>query len=229
MSGPDFDAIAEAVSPEQLAQAIGAQPSSSPGSFHCPSPAHENGDKSPSLSIGRKDGRTVLYCHSCQLSGTPVQVAGTIWGMTANDAAERLIHEIGIIIPETAGPAGARGNGLGELVHTYDYHTEEGNYSSSVRRYAHPKGFRQGRRSTAGPEAARSPASLRTTRRAPRRGLLTVTRISRIPSPSKSLQMGAIPSTTSPPGNRVVQTISTGGFVLTRVTLCASILSPNTP
>ena len=41
MSRVDFDQIAEAISPEQLAQAIGAKKRGR--DFHCPSSAHENG------------------------------------------------------------------------------------------------------------------------------------------------------------------------------------------
>ena len=139
MSTPDFDTIAEAVSPAQLAQAIGAKQNGK--DFHCPSSNHADGDKNPSLSINQKDGRTVAYCHSCGLTGTPVQVASDLWGMTPGDAATRLASELGI---STA--LQSSGSGLGELVHTYDYVDKEGAYLSSVRRYALPKGFRQGRR-----------------------------------------------------------------------------------
>ena len=121
MSAIDFDHIAKTISPEQLDRSIGARPSRSRGEFHCPSPAHENGDRNPSLSISRKNGRTVAYCHSCGLTGTPVQVAAELWGMSSNDAAERLVSELRI----TNGPPGPSGKGshgtvLGELIHTYD-------------------------------------------------------------------------------------------------------------
>ena len=142
MSRPDFDAIAEQVSPEQLARVIGASASSS-GNYRCPSSAHENGDQNPSLSISRKDGRTVAFCHGCELKGTPVQFAGQLWGMTANDAAERLVSELGII---TATQSNGKGSGLGELIATYDYTDEQEEYLFSVRRYALPKDFRQGQR-----------------------------------------------------------------------------------
>ena len=95
MSGPDFDASAAEVSPERLAQAIGARAARS-GDYHCPSPAHENGDRNPSLSINRKNGRTVAFCHSCGLKGTPVQVSAEVWGMAPGDAANRLASELGI-------------------------------------------------------------------------------------------------------------------------------------
>ena len=139
----DFDAIAQSISPEQLARAIGARASRSPGMFHCPGPGHENGDKNASLSINRREGRTLAYCHGCGLKGTPVQIAAELWGMTANDAAERLNSELGITVLETTTPSG---NGLGELIHTYHYVDKEGAYLSSVRRFAFPKDFRQGRR-----------------------------------------------------------------------------------
>ena len=144
MSGPDFDAIAVEVSPEQLAQAIGARPSRSQGEYHCPGPGHENGDKKESLSINRKDGRTVAFCHSCGLKGTPVQVTGTIWSMAPNDAAERLVSELGITTAgPTQGPGAYSGNGLGELIDTYEYVDESGGHLFEVCRYVHPKGFRQ--------------------------------------------------------------------------------------
>ena len=80
MTRPDFDRIAETISPEQLAQAIGARPSRQAGEFHCPGPSHENGDHNPSMSLGRKDGRTVGCCHGgCDISGSPVQVAAAVW------------------------------------------------------------------------------------------------------------------------------------------------------
>ena len=72
MSTINFDEIAEAISPEQLAQAIGARPSRSPGMYHCPCPAHENDDNKASLSINRKNGRTVVNRFVCDIKGTPV-------------------------------------------------------------------------------------------------------------------------------------------------------------
>ena len=142
MSVIDFDAIAEAVSPEQLARAIGAKPDGR--DFHCPGSGHANGDRDGSLSINRKDGRTVAYCHGCGLKATPVQVAGQIWGVTPNDAAKRLVSELGITTAVQAN--GTHGSGLGELVATYDYTDEQGEYLFSARRFAFPKDFRQGRR-----------------------------------------------------------------------------------
>ena len=140
MSRIDFDQIEKDISPEHLAQAIGAKPSGSRGSFHCPGGGHENGDKKPSLSINRKNGRTVAKCHACGLSGTPIQVAGTIWGVSTDAAAERLAAQLGIVTSE-AWPNGS--GGLGELIQTYEYVDEEGEHLFEVCRYAHPKTFRQ--------------------------------------------------------------------------------------
>ena len=50
MSGVDFDQIAETLRPEQLAAAIGALSSRSPGTFHCPGRSHENGDQKGPLT-----------------------------------------------------------------------------------------------------------------------------------------------------------------------------------
>ena len=123
MTAPDYDTIAEAASPAQLASAIGARVSPS-GSFHCPRSDHEHGDRNPSLSINRKGGRTVAHCHGCGLSGSPVQVAAAVWGLSYRDAAERLVRELGIT---TAAKSNGSG-GLGEIIATYEYGDESGGY-----------------------------------------------------------------------------------------------------
>jgi len=138
MSRIDFDAIAESISPEQLAQAIGARPNG--GSFHCPSPNHAGGDKNPSLSINRKDGRTVAYCHSCGLKGTPVQVLAEVCGLAHGDAAERLAATAGVTSSATT--MVSKGNGLGEEVAWYPYTDEAGVLLYEVVRFAFPKTFR---------------------------------------------------------------------------------------
>ena len=133
MSRIDFDKLAAAVMPEQLAEAIGAPASRPPGKFHCPSPAHENGDKRPSLSINRKDGRTLAYCHGCGLKGTPVQVAAKLWGVSHDDAAERLVSAAGIARPN---------GGQREILNRYEYTDESGEHLFEVVRFF-PKDFRQ--------------------------------------------------------------------------------------
>ena len=50
----DFDAIAEAISPAQLAAAIGAKKVQG-DDYRCPQPGHSHEDKNPSLSINRRD------------------------------------------------------------------------------------------------------------------------------------------------------------------------------
>ena len=139
MSRVDFDAIAEAITPEQLAQAIGARPNGK--GFHCPSPNHADGDQNPSLSISRNGGRTVAHCHGCGLSGTPVQVAGNLWSLSAGDAAERLSAKLSVSMPSN-GNRSPR-NGLGEEVACYEYTDEAGEHLFEVVRFAHPKTFRQ--------------------------------------------------------------------------------------
>ena len=144
MSRVDFDPIASEISPEQLAKAIGAKRASSGNDFHCPSPAHEHGDRNPSLSISRENGRTVTNCHRCGLKGSPVQVAATVWGVTLAYAAQRLVSEAGLTIPSVSGADARRtGTPLGEMVATYEYTDEEGGPLFEVVRYAHPKNFRQ--------------------------------------------------------------------------------------
>ena len=145
MTRPDFDAIATSIWPEPFAKAIGAKPGRN-GSYHCPGNDHEFGDRDPSLSISRKAGRTVGCCHACGLKGTPVQIAADVWSLSQSEAAERLVSEIGITVPAKPNGSKASGNGLGELIETYDYDDEQGEYLFSVRRFALPKSFRQGRR-----------------------------------------------------------------------------------
>ena len=137
MSTLDFDAIAENISPKQLATAIGARASRSPGDFHCPGSGHENGDKRPSLSINRENGRTVACCHRCDLSGSPVQVAADVWGLSPGDAAQRLAAELGIAPLATR----STGTGLGEEIATYPYSDESGAVLYDVVRFF-PKDFR---------------------------------------------------------------------------------------
>ena len=138
MSTPDFDAIAETISPEQFARAIGARPSGTRGMFHCPCPGHENGDEKASLSIYRVSGRTVVHGFSCDLRGSPVQAAASVWRVSLPDAAARLVAAVGITTLDTR----PHGSGLGEIVITYEYTDESGKHLFEVVRFF-PKDFRQ--------------------------------------------------------------------------------------
>lgn len=134
----DFDLLAEVITPKQFAKAIGATPSRTAGMFHCSNPAHENSDKKASLAIRYKDGRTVVYCHGCGLSGTPIRAATQLWGGSPNDVAERLAASAGITALVT------RSNSDGpKIAATYEYTDESGEHLYEVVRYAHPKDFRQ--------------------------------------------------------------------------------------
>jgi len=103
--GPDFDAVAEAISPAQFANALGARKAGgSTSSYRCPlTDAHANGDRSPSLSIFRDGGRTAAKCHACGLAGSPVSVGATVWGISMPDAARRLADAIGLYVPDPNG------------------------------------------------------------------------------------------------------------------------------
>ena len=113
MKGLDFDEIARSITPDQFAQAIGVRPASSSGSYHCSCPAHENGDNQASLSISRKNGRTLVNSFVCDVKGTPVQTAAKVWNVSLGDAAERLASAAGIM---TTTATSSKGSGLGEEV-----------------------------------------------------------------------------------------------------------------
>lgn len=99
----DFDEIARRISADELADALDAKPGHGRGSFHCPDPDHE--DSNPSFSIFRDDGRTVGICHSCGLTGSPVQLVAQVYGLDSQEAALLLAEEIGMEIPsENGGP-----------------------------------------------------------------------------------------------------------------------------
>ena len=141
-TGFDFDWLAEAISPEQLAKAIGAEPAGG-GSFHCPNgESHANGDRNPSLSISARNGRTVVFCHGCGLSGSPVQVAGRLWGLSPSEAAERLVRKAGL-------PGEGHVTKNPRILDTYDYVDQDGDLLFQVVRFE-PKGFRQRRRNGTG-------------------------------------------------------------------------------
>lgn len=88
----DFDRLAETISPDQLARALGAEKAGS--GWRCPSPEHDDSD--PSFSVFRDGGRTAARCHGCGLAGSPVTVAAEVWGVSHRDAAERLARELGL-------------------------------------------------------------------------------------------------------------------------------------
>jgi len=136
----DFDAIAKAASPGALADAIGAKKPKRGPNYHCPNAGgHANGDKNPSLSIDRKDGRTVAHCFGCGLSGSPVQLASELWSMSPSDAAERLAGKLGI---QTA--TRNRSRSRFEIQETYPYTDEDEQTLFEVVRLK-PKDFRQRR------------------------------------------------------------------------------------
>lgn len=138
----DFDRIAEAISPDQLGEALGVRKVR--GGWHCPSPDHT--DQDPSFSIFRDGPRTVGRCHGCDLRGSPVTVASRVWGVEPGDAAEELVRRIGISLASVS--TNGRGH-LGEIAATYDYVDENGELLFQVVRFE-PKTFRQRRPDGAG-------------------------------------------------------------------------------
>ena len=96
----NFDDIAEAISPDQLADVMGVVATGSPGSgknYRCPlSAVHRNGDKNASFSISKTNGRTVARCFACGLEGSPVQIAAKVWGLEQTEAARKLAARIGL-------------------------------------------------------------------------------------------------------------------------------------
>ena len=135
--GPDFDTIAEAITPEQLAAAIGAEKHGS--GWRCPrGELHRNGDEHGSFSIFRAEGRTAAKCHACGLGGSPVSVTSTLWGVSLTEAAERLARDLGLSAD------GSGGNARPRIVATYDYTDADGKLLYQVVRLE-PKGFRQRR------------------------------------------------------------------------------------
>jgi hypothetical protein len=134
----DFDALAERITPDQLAAALGAERRRD--GWRCPMPDHSDND--PSWSPYRSDdGRTVATCHSRCGTHSAVQWGARVWGCTDAESAERLAREVGI------STSGARPRRVVET--TYDYTDEEGNPLSQVVRFE-PKDFRQ--RKPGGPD-----------------------------------------------------------------------------
>ena len=134
----DYDAIAEAITPERLAEIVGAEKVA--GGWRCPlGRNHEHDDRKPSFSIFRDGGRTAARCHTpkCGLAGSPVSVAAAVWGVELPEAARRLAEAIGFA------PAGNCGRDR-EIVTTYPYVNADGELLYEVVRFA-PKGFAQRR------------------------------------------------------------------------------------
>ncbi len=135
--GLDFDTIAEAITPEQLAAAIGAEKHST--GYRCPrGELHRNGDEHGSFSIFRDGDRTAARCHACGLKGSPVTVVSIVCGVSLSEAAERLARDLGLSADRSGGSAKPR------IVATYDYTDADGELLFQVVRFE-PKGFRQRR------------------------------------------------------------------------------------
>lgn len=131
----DFDAIAESITFDQFCDAVGAEKRGRGRT--CPLPArHTRGDKKPSFSGWRENGRLILKCHggTCGLQGTPVQVAAEVWGVDLPEAGRRLARHIGL-------PAFSARR---EIVEIYNYVDESGVLLSQVVRLR-PKSFWQRR------------------------------------------------------------------------------------
>lgn len=110
--------IAESITPHQLAEALGAERSSS--GWRCPlgEERHANGDRDPSFSVFRDGNRTAARCHACGLRGSPVNVASEVWGIKPGEAAHRLARSIGLQ-PATNGRPSNVGRRNPEGVYTY--------------------------------------------------------------------------------------------------------------
>lgn len=108
---------------------------------HCPTDAHPNGDRNPSLSVGPgSDQPVVVKCHSqgCTLDDI-LRTSGDVEAAEVLRAPER---------PHTPPPRGSRDPfALGAPVATYEYEDEVGKVLFQVRRFQPPgqhKTFRQG-------------------------------------------------------------------------------------
>jgi len=89
----DYDWLAENVTTRELAAIIACDVSSANGDklqCHC----SHHPDEDPSCTVDRVDGRTVVHCFGCELSGSPVQAASIVWGVEQEDAARRLRNEL---------------------------------------------------------------------------------------------------------------------------------------
>lgn len=141
----DFDAIAERITPNQLARLLGAKALG--GRWRCPRRDHE--DRTPSFSVFQLEGRTLGKCHGCGFGGSPVEMASELWGTTLTEAAERLARDIGIDFSNGVAAGRHRGTSAGrfrpddEIVEQYDYVGASGVTHFQVLRFEHPKEFRQ--------------------------------------------------------------------------------------
>lgn len=91
-----FDQIAERITVEELAEAIGAERWQ--GGWRCPlGQNHQNGDRKPSLSFFYSSDRLLVKCHapSCGLTGSPVQVYTRVHGCSPRRAARQLTNLVG--------------------------------------------------------------------------------------------------------------------------------------
>lgn len=135
MTALDFDALAEVITPAQLAAALGSERVGS--GWRCPLPDHE--DRNPSFSIFRDGPRTAAKCYGCDLRGSPVTVASRVWGLSGQEAARRLVDSLSLSIASRNGDGSPP-----EVVAEYDYVDEDGELLFQVvRRF--PKDFRQRR------------------------------------------------------------------------------------
>jgi hypothetical protein len=92
MPGPDFDLIAEAITPEGLAEVAGAVRVGN--AWRCPDPDHP--DNNPSWSPYRQDGRTLATCHSRCGTHTATQWVAVGRGVSEPEAARLLAARAGI-------------------------------------------------------------------------------------------------------------------------------------
>jgi len=89
----DYDWLAENITTRELAEIIACDVSSANGDkLQCHCSNHDDGN--PSCTIDRVDGRTVVHCFGCKLSGSPVQAAAVVWGLEEPEAARQLRDEL---------------------------------------------------------------------------------------------------------------------------------------
>lgn len=155
----NFDKIAEHITPEQLAEAIGAKRRY--GGWRCPlSEDHRNSDRKPSLSFYYRGARLLVKCHGsdCELQGSPVQVYSLVWECSLREAGLALSSLIGVEVASYERPAvdhtrrqaiasrreRKKQRTRGTVVERYDYVDENGELLYQVTRLE-PKNFPQRR------------------------------------------------------------------------------------
>jgi len=130
----DFDQIAELITPEELAIALGAEKKGRRG-WRCPvRDKHNNGDRNPSFRPFRDGGRTAAVCHGCGLKGSPVQLYAEVHGCAEQEAASRLAEIVGLHPTPSSASCTTR------IIETYLYVDEEGQPLYRKARTS-PKGF----------------------------------------------------------------------------------------